>query len=251
MNRPSRPARESATTTRYAGLLLRPVRLSRMWTATLVLLFWCAVASSGQERQALHLAHPSLHLLEALHHLLELRVLLEQPVDVGNAGAAAPGDALSAAAVDDRRLAPLLGCHRPDQRLEAGQLLLLASQLLRQRFLALEERNHVHDLAERPHRAELLELGGEILEGERLVADLLGEGLRLSLVDAGLGLFDQGEHVAHAEDALGEPVGVERLERIRLFSHADERDRAPRDLSHRERGAAAGIAVHLREDDGV
>src|SRR6202795_4404478 len=211
MNRPSRAARESATTTRYEGFLLRPVRLSRMWTATLLLLFWSAVASSGQERQALHLAHPSLHLLEALHHLLELGVLLEQPVDVGDAGAAAPSDALPPAAVDDRRLVPLIGGHRADHRLEAGQLLLLAGQLFRHRLLTLEERDHVHDLAERPHRAELLELGGEILERERLVADLLGERLGLRLVDIGLGLLDQAEHVAHAENALGQPVGVERL----------------------------------------
>src|SRR5580765_1000381 len=128
MNRPSRAARASATTTRYEGFLLRPVRLSRMWTATLLLLFWTAVASSGKERQALHLAHPSLHLLEALHHLLELGVLLEQPVHVGDAGAAAPSDALPPAAVDDGRLAPFIGCHRADHRLESRQLLLLAGQ---------------------------------------------------------------------------------------------------------------------------
>src|SRR5215467_11287095 len=101
MNRPSRAARESATTTRYAGFLPRPVRLSRMCTATESRPFWCAALSSRLERQALELAHPPLHLLEPLHHLLELGVLLQQPVHVGHAGAAPSRDAGATAAVDD------------------------------------------------------------------------------------------------------------------------------------------------------
>src|SRR5215470_17475766 len=175
MNRPSRAARESATTTRYAGFLPRPVRLSRMCTATESRPFWCAALSSRQERQTLELAHPPLHLLEPLHHLLELGVLLEQPVDVGDGRAAATRDALAPAAVDDRGFAALGRRHRADHRLEARQILLLPGQLLGQRLLSLEERDHVEDLSQRAHGAELLELRGEVLERERLLADLLRE----------------------------------------------------------------------------
>ena len=70
-------------------------------------------------------------------------------------------------------------------------------------------------------------------------------------VHRGLGLLDQREHVAHAEDALGQPVGVERLERVGLLADADERDGPSRHLAHRQRRAAAGVAVHLGEDHRV
>src|SRR6266545_5511114 len=117
MNLPSRAARESATTTRYAGFRVVPVRLSLMCTATghlsCSVVVVCVVRGlARQEGQgALELAHPPLHVLEPLHHLPELGILLEQPVHVGDARAAAPRDAGPAAAVDHRGLAPLVRRH--------------------------------------------------------------------------------------------------------------------------------------------
>src|SRR5215468_7463725 len=106
MKRPSRAARESATTTRYAGFFVVPVRLSRMCTATghLTSLLVATRRSSRQEGEgaaALELAEPPFHVLEPLHHLLDLRVLLEESIHVGDLGAAAARDAQAAAAVDD------------------------------------------------------------------------------------------------------------------------------------------------------
>src|SRR2546427_12983118 len=90
-----------------------------MCTATVHL----SLKLSRQERQgALELAHASFHLLEALHHLLELRVLLQQPVDVGHLRAAALGDARAAAAVDDRGLDALVRRHRADDGLEPAEI---------------------------------------------------------------------------------------------------------------------------------
>src|SRR5882724_12819461 len=120
MNFPSRAERESATTTRYAGFRVVPVRLSLMCTATghlscSVVVVCMVRGSARQEGQgALELAHPPLHVLEPLHHLPELGILLEQPVHVGDVGPAPPRDASAAAAVDDRRLAPLVWRHRSD-----------------------------------------------------------------------------------------------------------------------------------------
>ncbi|MDG6404648.1 hypothetical protein QCD79_33115, partial [Pseudomonas quasicaspiana] len=37
-----------------------------------------------------------------------------------------------------------------------------------------------------------------------------------------LGLLDQAEHVAHAQDSRRNTVRVERLERIALLAHTDE-----------------------------
>ena len=76
-----------------------------------------------------------------------------------------------------------------------------------------------------------------------------GHLLRFFLVDALLGLLDQRQNVAHAENARDDAVGMERLERIVLFADADELDGLAGDLANRKRRAAAGIAVHLGEDD--
>ena len=72
----------------------------------------------------------------------------------------------------------------------------------------------------------------------------------LLLVDL-LGLLDEGEHVAHAEDAAGEAVGVEQVEVVELLPRRREGDRPADDLLDAERGTAAGVAVELREDDAV
>src|SRR5881409_3808339 len=143
MKRPSRGARESATTTRYRGRLLEPSRLSRMATATF------SPPRHRKAAQALQLAQPPFHRLELLHHLLELRELLEQPVHVLHARAAAARDALAARAVDDLGIAPLLGRHRADDRVEAAEIRLLARQLLGPPLEHLAERQHAEDLVER------------------------------------------------------------------------------------------------------
>ena len=75
--------------------------------------------------------------------------------------------------------------------------------------------------------------------------------LRLLSVDRLLRLLDQAEHVAHAEDARGEAVGMERLEGVDLLAGADELDRQAGDRADRERRAAAGIAVHLGDDEAA
>jgi hypothetical protein len=61
--------------------------------------------------------------------------------------------------------------------------------------------------------------------------------------------LDEGKHVAHAEDAADDAVGMERLEGVGLFAYADELDGLAGDVADGERRAAAGIAVHFGEDD--
>src|SRR5713101_3451639 len=87
---------------------------------------WPSLLSRKKRHGALELAHAPFHLLETLHHLLELRVLLQEPVDVGDLGAAALGNAHAPAAVDDGGLNPLVRRHRPDDRLVPLELRLLA-----------------------------------------------------------------------------------------------------------------------------
>ena len=71
------------------------------------------------------------------------------------------------------------------------------------------------------------------------------------LVHGPLGLLDQREHVAHAEDPVGHAVRVEQVEVAELLPRRREDDRAAHHLLHTERGAAAGVAVELGEDHAV
>ena len=62
---------------------------------------------------------------------------------------------------------------------------------------------------------------------DELALHLLG----LLLVDRLLDLLDERQNVAHAENADGRAIGMERLERVDLLAHADELQRLPGDVS--------------------
>ena len=108
---------------------------------------------------------------------------------------------------------------------------------------------HPHDLAERAHLLDLLELLEEVLEGEAPLAQLLLHLGRLLLVERLLGPLDEREHVAHAQDPAGQPVGMEQLERVGLLAGAEELDRQAGHGADGQRGAAAGVAVDLGQDE--
>ena len=75
---------------------------------------------------------------------------------------------------------------------------------------------------QRAHLADLAELVEEVLEGELALRILRSSSAAFVLVDLGLGLLDEREHVAHAEDAGGHAVGMELLEGVELLADADE-----------------------------
>ena len=93
----------------------------------------------------------------------------------------------------------------------------------------------------------------EVVEGElaALPVSLAGRLGRLLGVEGLLGLLDQGEHVAHAEDPRGHPVGVEDVEVGELLAVRGEHDRLAGDRRDRQRGATAGVAVELGEHHAV
>ena len=95
------------------------------------------------------------------------------------------------------------------------------------------------------------ELIVEIGEREFIAAKLLLQLSGLLLVERGLGLFDQRQHVAHPEDAGRHAAGVERLDLVELLARADELDRLARNGLDRKGRAAARVAVELGEDDAV
>ncbi len=111
--------------------------------------------------------------------------------------------------------------------------------------------DHAHHFLQ---RAELFDLAEHVAEGfqrDFAFAERFLLLLHLFLVELLMRLFDQGEHVAHAEDAAGHAVGMEFLEVIQVLAGADEFDRHAGDVLDAEGRAAAGVAIELGHDDAV
>ena len=84
---------------------------------------------------------------------------------------------------------------------------------------------------------------------ELALAHLLGDARGLLRIDVRRRLLDQRHHVAHAEDAAGDAGRMEIFQRVGLFAGADQLDRLAGDRAHRQRGAAAAVAVDARQHD--
>ena len=100
-----------------------------------------------------------------------------------------------------------------------------------------------------PMRLHLRQLLAQIGEIERALAHLLGDARRLLGIDGRGGFLDQRDDVAHAENAVGDALRIEILDGVELFAGADELDRLAGDRAHRQRGAAAAVAVDPGQHD--
>src|SRR5215213_9005726 len=191
---------------------------------------------------------------ELLQHLPHLHVLLDELVDLRHARPRAARDASAAPRVEYAVVFALLPRHRVDDGLGALQLMLHLGRLLvvELRHADAAEQlvgQHLHNLRERAHALDLPQLRAEVVERELVLLKFFELRLGLRLIDLRLHLLDEREHVAHAEYALRDAVGVEGFERVVLLADADELHGLTRHLLDGERGAAAGVAVHLRQDD--
>ena len=174
--------------------------------------------------------------------------MLDQAVDVADLRSGTFGDAHPATAVDDHRLGAFLGRHRPDDRLDRLEVVVVDAGALE--FLG-DAGHHAHQIADRAHLLELLHLFEEVVERELTLEQSGGGLLGLVGLERLLGLLDQGHDVAHPENAARHPIGVELLELVELLARRGERDRSPDDLLDRQRGATSCVAVELRHDHAV
>ena len=109
--------------------------------------------------------------------------------------------------------------------------------------------DHAHQAANATKPLDLAQLIAQIIEVEGAFPHLLRGAQGLGLIDVLDGLFNEGDNVAHAENAIGDAGGVELLERIHFLAGADELDRLAGNSAHRERGAATAIAVDAGENN--
>src|SRR5580700_7638837 len=123
MNLPSRGLRESATTSRYTGRLVVPIRFNLILTNVVLLSESCLSELSWVDVLELS-EHPSLAAdtlgalaAEALEHGLHLLEPFEQTVDVRDGGSAAQRDALAARSLDQLGMLALGGGHGKHDRL--------------------------------------------------------------------------------------------------------------------------------------
>src|SRR5690349_10709413 len=125
--RPSRGERLSATTIRQIGFFLEPTLLSLIRTAMsrerLAPSHLWALRRAAHLGELLRVGHlPRGH---RTHHLAHLVELLDQLVDVLDAGTGAVGDPFAARPVDHPRIGALLGRHREDDCLDSVELPLV------------------------------------------------------------------------------------------------------------------------------
>ena len=176
--------------------------------------------------------------------------ILSRLVDVGGRGAGAGGDAALALAVEDFWAAALLRRHRRNDRALALHHLVVDSASRLDLTLHLGDAgDHPHQAAHAAHPLDLLQLLGEIVEVEGALLHLLGDLVGLLHVDRLSGLFDEADDVAHAENAAGDAGGVEVLQRVPLLADTEQLDRLAGDGAHRERSAAAAVAVGAGQHD--
>ena len=108
--------------------------------------------------------------------------------------------------------------------------------------------HHLQHLPQRTHLLHRAKLIQEVLQVKGGLAELALHLLGLLDVHNLLRLLDEGEHVAHAEDAGGEPVRVEGLQRVGFLAHAHELHGNAGDGADGERRATACVAVHLGQN---
>src|SRR6185295_10717029 len=107
---------------------------------------------------------------------------------------------------------------------------------------------HIKQLIERAHALHLPKLIPEILERELVASELLLKLERFILIDFGLNLLDQREHIAHSQNSLRDAIRIKRLDRIVAFAYADELNRLAGDFLDRKRRASPAVAFHLAQD---
>ena len=155
-----------------------------------------------------------------LHDLCDLIILLEQAVHILHAGAGTRRDTAFALRVNDGRLFSLCFGHALDHGFDHHEFSLIH----RIGVHIAHAGHHAEHRARSPHFFHLLELAEHVVHIEFIFPKPASGLFHRFLILSVLGLFDQGEHIAHTQDAPCHSLGVEDLQILQLFAHAGELD---------------------------
>ena len=169
---------------------------------------------------------------------------LDQLVDVLHLRTRTLGHADLALGIEQFGALALLGRHRTDDRIHVEQDLVVHARLRHRCLGLLHARHHARQHAEAAHVLHLAQLGAQVVHVELTLGHPRRELFGVFLLDRRRRLFDDGDDVAHAEDATGHALGMEGLNRVELFARRGKLDRLAGNGPHRQRRTAARIAVH-------
>ena len=185
------------------------------------------------------------HLAHVRHHALRHLETLDQAVHVRHRGAGTRGDAGATRTIEQLQVLAFRrghGTHNGFDTIDFAfvELIELLTDLSR-------TRQHPQHLAHRTEFPDLLQLLQKVLESQLSLLDFPGQLLGLLHVKGGFGLFDQGQDVAHIQDARSHAVGVEAFEVVQALAGRGKQHRHPGDSAHRQRRPTARVAVQLRQ----
>ena len=108
--------------------------------------------------------------------------------------------------------------------------------------------HQLHESAQRTHLSHLVQLGHEIVERERAAHHPTRRLGHHVLVHGPLGLLDQRQHVAHAQDPRGHSVGVKEIEVRELLARGRKDHRSTHHTARGQHRTASRVVVEFRHD---
>ena len=172
---------------------------------------------------------------------------LEKLVNVGGCSARALGNALLAAVLENIRIGAFGLGHRANNGELTIKHLVVQTGSSHLVLHPAHARHHAHDAAHAAELFHLLELFGKIIEIKLARLHLLGHRCGFFRINGFGSFFDQRNNIAHAENTVGDALGIKLLKRVHLFAGGDQLDRLAGDGMHRKRCTATAITIHTSE----
>ena len=159
-------------------------------------------------------------------------ILLQELINLLHTRAAALGDPLPAAAIDELMVPALFRSHGINDGLDTHQFFLVDLDLLHV-FERPDAGQHAKNLIKRSQLPDLLQLVPKILESEAVGKHFFLQLDCFLLIDNFFRLLDKRQNVAHAHNPRHKAIRMKQLQSVVFLPGADKFDRLTRDLLDR------------------
>ena len=168
-------------------------------------------------------------------------------IHILNCCAAATGNTLSSAAVEDAVLMTLLRGHGIDNGNNPAQFFFIHLNIL-QMFVVTHTRNHVDEIGQRSHFSNLKHLIPKIFKGKLIFSKLSLQFNSLFFVHHGLSLLNHRQDIAHSQNPGCHSIRMEHFKIIKFFTNTDEFYRLIDDRLDGNCSSTSGISVHFGQN---